>query len=280
MSINSSTLPNEEIVKLDNVVMQRVSVRTYGSTYPTEEQCSKIDEFIEQLNEITEPFNEKVRLCLMREDMSALKTFGFITGCKYWIYGVIPKNNINALRQYGYLFEHLILKCEELGLATVWLGGSFTTGSFTKIQYNSEEEFIPCVSPVGINGKGQELLSKVFGGRKRKPWSNFFFLKDKQTLLTEDHLKNTSFTTELFEHLRWAPTAGNSQKVRVIIDGNHLHLFMDSDYFLDVDSGIYVAHAEIFFKSHSLNFERVYFDQAETICKNNGWTHLFSYKFN
>ena len=96
-----------ELKPLRDTLLERKSIRTYGKTYPTEEQVGEIRAFIEILNTIQEPYGKQCRFCLQTEDFYGIKTFGFITGCKYWLYGVIPKNDPDALKQYGYLFDYL-----------------------------------------------------------------------------------------------------------------------------------------------------------------------------
>ncbi|KAL7722160.1 putative nitroreductase TM1586 domain-containing protein [Entamoeba marina] len=232
MSAETVGLPYNVVAKLNRVVMNRMSVRSYSDHHLTDDQCNQLDEFINQLNDTTTPFNSKCRFCLMRSDVSSMKTFGVIRGSKYWIYGVTNKKSEIAERQFGYLFEHLILKCTEMGLSTVWLSGMFKVSSYTQLGYNPDTEYIPCVSPL------------------------------------------------FFEHLRWAPTTTNSQKVRVIVVDDHIHFFMNKAGSFDIDAGIYIAHAEIYFKAHDIKFEIIPYEESQQIAKSNGWAYILSYKLN
>ncbi|KAL7722162.1 putative nitroreductase TM1586 domain-containing protein [Entamoeba marina] len=280
MSAKTVGLSNDAVIKLNRVVMNRMSFRSYSDHYLTDEQCDQLDEFINQLNETTSPFGGASKFCLMRKDISGIYSYGVISGKKYWIYGIVNKKNENAERHFGYLFEHLILKCTEMGLSTVWLSGSVKTSPFTKLSYDRDIEYIPCVSPVGFDGKGKELLGKMIGSRKRKEWSNNFFYKDKKTPLTEDHLKNSVLDKSFFEHLRWAPTATNSQKGRIIFDDDRIHFFMSKSIHTQIDAGVYIAHAEIYFKAHDIKFEIIPYEESQQIVKEHGWYYILSYKLN
>ncbi|KAL7722161.1 putative nitroreductase TM1586 domain-containing protein [Entamoeba marina] len=241
MSAETVGLSNDNIIKLNRVVMNRVSIRNYSDHYLTDEQCDQLDEFINQLNETTSPFGGASKFCLMRKDISSFYTYGVISGKKYWIYGIVNKKNENAERHFGYLFEHLILKCTEMGLSTVWLSAMFQASPFTKLSYDRDIEYIPCVSPVGFDGRGKELLGKMMKSKTRKEWSNNFFYKNKKTPLTEDHLKNSSMHTQ-------------------------------------IDAGVYIAHAEIYFKAHDIKFEIIPYEESQQIVKEHGLYYILSYE--
>ncbi|KAL7711931.1 putative nitroreductase TM1586 domain-containing protein [Entamoeba marina] len=280
MSNQPLGLSNQIISKLNRIVLNRQSTRSYSNELLTNDQCEQLDEFIKYLNATRTPFNAQCRFCLMRKDINKISTFGVITGKKYWIYGVIEKKNEAAERQFGYLFEHLILKCTEMGLSTAWLSGSIKTTSFDQLKYDNDNEYIPSASPVGFDGRGKELIGKMMKSKKRKEWSNNFFYKDKKTPLTEEHLKKSILDKSFFEHLRWAPTSSNSQKGRIVINDNLIHFFIKKSIHTQIDGGIYVAHAEIYFKAHDINFEIVPFDNAEHFLKEYKWNYLLSYKIN
>ena len=248
--------------ELKETLLTRRSIRTYGNVYPTEQQVSEIRSFIEILNQMTEPFHQKCRFVLQTEDFYGIKTFGFITGCKYWIYGVIPRNNPDALKQYGFLFELLLLKCTQMNLGTVWLGGTFTTSSFTAIEYDSSKEYIPCVSPVGIDGKGMEMLSKVFGGRKRKPWETMFFQSTFETPLIQGK-QQSPFSEFVIECIRFAPSATNSQPWRIVFDGKNVHIFGLNKLFKEVDLSIVLCNAHVALVNNDMNPKLVALDENE-----------------
>ena len=251
-----------DLKELKDTLLQRRSIRTYGNTYPSEEQTQTIREYISKLNEMEEPFGRKVKLCLQTEDFYGIRTLGFITGCKYWIYGVIPKDDPISLKQFGYLFQLLILKCTQLGLGTVWLGGTFTASSFTALQYDNSKEYIPCVSPVGIDGKGMEMLSKVFGGRKRKPWETMFFQSTFETPLIQGK-QQSPFSEFVIECIRFAPSATNSQPWRIVFDGKNVHIFGLNKLFKEVDLSIVLCNAHVALVNNDMNPKLVALDENE-----------------
>ena len=260
--------------ELKDTLLTRKSIRTYGNTYPTEEQTQQIREYIKILNEIEEPFNRKVKFCLQTEDFYGIRTFGFITGCKYWIYGVVPKNDPQSLKQFGYLFQLLILKCTQLNLATVWLGGSFTASSFTAMEYDHSKEFIPCVSPVGVDGKGMEMLGKVFGGRKRKNWETMFF-NGKFDVPIVQGKQPEPFTEFMLECIRFAPSAVNAQPWRVVFDGKNVHVFGLNKMFKEIDLGITCANIHVMLKNSNFEPKMVELPENEIREKVNAPKDLF-----
>ncbi|BFU26554.1 hypothetical protein EHI8A_198380 [Entamoeba histolytica HM-1:IMSS-B] len=251
--------------QLNERLLERKSIRTYGDKYPTNEQVKEIETFIKTLNEIETPFKGQVRLCLQTEDFSFIKTFGFITGSKYWIYGVIPLNNVSALKQFGYLFQLLVLKCTSLGLSTVWLGGTFTVSAFNVLQYDKNKEFIPCVSPVGFNGNGNEFLARTIGSRNRKLWNELFYWNSFNTPLTKELLQSP-FNENIFESIRWAPSARNLQEWRIVLtDQNQLHFFTIDSSWKEIDLGICVAQATVVLEANDIKGEWIVLDSHELI---------------
>ncbi|ELP87590.1 hypothetical protein EIN_145540, partial [Entamoeba invadens IP1] len=120
-----------DFASLEPTLLNRISTRTYGTVYPTADQVTAINTFIAKINSMNAPYNKPCKFALQMEDFSSFRTFGFITGSKYWIFGVTGKNDRNSDLSYGYLMHLIILECTRLGLKTVWLGGTFTTSVFT-----------------------------------------------------------------------------------------------------------------------------------------------------
>ena len=258
--------------ELNQHLLGRKSIRTYHATqYPTEEQAKEIEEFIEKLNQIEKPFNRKVKLCLQKEDFGFWRTFAVIKGCKFWIYGVIPKNDIQSFRQFGYLFELLILKCTQMKLGTVWLGGTFTVGGFTKIQYDPNKEYIPCCSPVGIPRTEYSFESRMNELKSRKNWNEIFFIKNFEHSLQKENEKERKeiceiFKEEILESMRFSPSALNWQEWRIVFDGKNIHFFSTGGMFGDLDTGICIANGQVALEANGIKGKLEILNEKE-ICE-------------
>ena len=131
------------------------------------------------------------------------------------------------------------------------------------MEYNSETEYIPCVSPVGIDGKGMELLSKIMGARKRKEWETMFFNQTFETPLKREQVKEP-FTEFMVESIRYAPSARNAQEWRIVFDGKNVHFFgLSVGNFAEIDLGICIANGYVAFVSSGLQGKLVKGNEEE-----------------
>lgn len=180
-------------------------------------------------------------------------TYGFIKGAEYFIAGAIPKKD-KALEDFGYLFEHIILKATELNLGTCWLGGTFKRSTIARDISLKKDEIIPAITPIGIPQKNRRILGKIIRlairAKVRKPWSELFFTEQFKPL--DKNSIKYPFLTAL-EMVRIAPSAKNRQPWRVIIDAeSHAHFFIKIDpkvghiqNYQRLDIGIALCHFEL-----------------------------------
>ncbi|MBN1328332.1 MAG: nitroreductase Nfs [Candidatus Heimdallarchaeota archaeon] len=156
-------------------------------------------------------------------------TYGMISGARYFIYGVTQREKYNII-DYGYSFEKIILKATEMELGTCWLGAKFVSKDLLEHIMLKENEFIPAISPIGHPLKKstfkESFISWGIKARKRKPWSEIFFLGDFNEPLTEKVAGK--FATPL-EWVRLGPSGKNIQQWRIVKekDNDIFHFYIE-----------------------------------------------------
>ncbi len=250
-----------------DVIKQRSSWRTYDRNSPISlEIISQLKEFINSKN-IVGPFGNKARFELLKipdneknKINSEYGTYGFIKGAEYFLAGAIPKKK-KALEDYGYIFEHIILKATELNIGTCWMAGTFKRSTIAREINLDDEEIIPAISPIGIPSKNRRLLGKIMRiairAKVRKPWETLFFTDAFEPLPLEN-LEDT--LKSALEMVRLAPSAKNKQPWRIVRDkSNKIHFFIKIDprtkrvlNYQKLDIGIAMCHFELAMR----NFEK------------------------
>lgn len=241
------------------LIKKRYSCRTYADKPLNEKVLREFTKLVEA--EQKGPFGNKPHFQLISSDMAdpakwkTLGTYGVIKNARLFLAGKI-KDAANAMEDYGYCKEHLILQATELGLGTCWLGGTFSSGSFAKAINLQEGELLPTVSPVGYPASEKSLTERMMrtfaGSDHRKSWADIFFAGDLATPLTK---QGAGKYEEVLENLRLAPSASNKQPWRVLRDSAgvfHFYLSRALGYNLlrgvslqDIDMGIAMCHFEL-----------------------------------
>lgn len=227
---------------ITEIIKMRHSVRSYENKNIPEEIIEDIEGYISSLDN---PFNIKIRVKLIKnEDLNGklkLGTYGVIRGSRYFLAVSCEKEKF-ALQALGYTFEKLVLYCTSLGLGTVWLGGTFTRGTFAKAMNLKENEVLPIVSPLGYEGGEHSFLAKQFNKNtnKRKNYSEVFFNEEFSCGLTKGEAKEYA---EVLEMVRLAPSATNKQPWRILKQGNAFHFYIEGSIkFKKIDIGIALCH--------------------------------------
>ena len=212
-----------------------------------------LDELKSYADEITNPYGVKVRFIFLDASENALSS-PVITGEKYYVSAVVGKSE-HADEAYGYSFQKLLMKAHELGLGTVWIGGTMPRDKFEKASMLKEGEFMPCVSPLGVTAKKmslkETLMRKGVKADSRMKFEELFFIGEFGKTLDERYAKEQGLYDDL-EAVRLAPSAVNKQPWRIVIDGRKAHFyekhdkgFLTSDYDLQkIDIGIALYNFE------------------------------------
>lgn len=235
----------------------RRSVRTFD--------VRAVDESIkEQLlsfaKDIQNPFDIPVEFKFLDAKKDGL-TCPVVTGTDLYVGGKI-KNVPNSNIAFGYSFEAFVLYAQSLGLGTVWLGGTMNRTAFEKAMELSEDEMMPCASPLGYTAKKmsirENMMRTAIKANERLPFEELFFDGTFDTALTQD--KAGKFAEPL-EMARLAPSAVNKQPWRVVIADNTAHFYLKRskgfahDGTLDmqmIDMGIALCHFALTAKENGL----------------------------
>ncbi len=249
-------------------IKKRVSKRAYKNLEIESSKLRKIKQILKK--EFTGPFGGKSRFELIScgnsdsSEKRRLGTYGFVRGARYFIIGILEQEEKNIV-DFGYSFEKIILKMTELGLGTVWLGGTFRYKQFEDCTNLKENEYIAAVSPIGYSLEKPKTYEKLIywsiGARKRKSWSELFYIEDFSTPLTENLAGK--YTTAL-EMVRIGPSASNKEPWRIVKEkkSNIFHFYLQlirklsSDNLppmKQMDLGIALSHFELTVKEQKIS---------------------------
>ena len=210
-----------------DAIKKRTSVRTYQKKALLKDDEKKVLKIIEEVSLIKGPFGYTVDFFFyetpkMGDLKSQIGTYGFIKNYKSFIVGK-TQNLFEAIIDFGYIFECLILKLTEINLGTCWLGGTFNRSVFDQVRL--PHEVVPAITPVGYPNEKKSVHEKIVRrasqGDLRKPFEELFFHKSFYEPLHESH----PFSPYL-ELIRIAPSASNKQPWRCIVDGNDVHFYL------------------------------------------------------
>lgn len=244
---------------INEIVSKRHSVRNYENTELSTEIKEKLQAYLDEINDSGGPFGTKVRISLIQKNDAnkevKLGTYGVIKGANHYLVAVCKKGDYD-FENLGFLFEKVVLYCTSLGLGTVWLGGTFNKGNFAKAVKLKEDELLPIVSPVGIEGGKKSILGALFSkknGPQRKDFAQLFFNEKFDTPLTYEDAKEYG---EVLEMVRLAPSAVNKQPWRILKEGNNYHFYSEGKSEMSrIDMGIGICHFYLTAKEKGLKGE-------------------------
>lgn len=248
-------------------IKARYSCRAYNGKPVPKDLLARMNEAMKKLPPA--PFGTTPRFRLIAAtagdstELKGLGTYGFIKNPGGFIVG-ISERSADALVDFGYHMEYLVLKATELGLGTCWLGGSFSKSRFSRAaEIEADREEIPCViafgNPIPNADPERDMIRRIAGSTKRKPFAEILYMEGFSKPASTDILPET-----MLEGWRMAPSSSNKQPWRLVVEGNGIstqaHLFLErtpgyKDSFLAklakvsdgqmVDMGIALAHLEL-----------------------------------
>ena len=127
----------------------------------------------------------------------------------------------------GYAMEQFVLDAWSVGIGTTWIGGTMDRAAFEKAMELSEDEVMPCVSPIGHAAKRMSLketvMRKGVGADRRKAFEELFYIDNFDRPMKEDEAGELLLPLQM---VRWAPSAVNKQPWRVVVTGSDVHFYM------------------------------------------------------
>jgi hypothetical protein len=252
-------------------MIEAIRVRKSVRTFRAQEVARDLLDSLVQRFEKNERLNGlRVRLSVMRgEQVGSAMTglvgsYGSIKDAPYWAIGISEPGEHYA-ENFGFRMEQFILECTREGLGTCWVGGFFKKSRLEEIVPKAADERVVCISPVGyaLSRRPAEVVMRSLGGlNTRKPLAERVFYRKWGTPAT-DYLASRQDLLDLFELVRWAPSASNRQPCHYLLDGQkQIALVVDpslhrpypkmltggtgmSTNFQPVDAGIAMAHVHL-----------------------------------
>lgn len=204
---------------IKEAIRQRQSVRTYDGRPLSAEDRRLLEEYV---SGPTNPFNVPITFKLLDTKEYGLSS-PVIVGADTYLAAKVEKVPHHEIA-FGYSFESTCLFALSHGIGTVMLAASLSRSAFEKAMEVMENEVFPLASPVGYpadkRSVRENLMRKGLHADDRKPFEELFFEKEYGKALS----KEDPFA-EALELARWAPSAGNGQPWRAIVDGESVHFY-------------------------------------------------------
>ena len=266
---------------IKELVKNRRSVRTYDGRVITAEDKAKLCAFMEN---IKNPYGINVQFKLMNADEHGLKC-PVVVGTDLYIGGKI-KRVPSAFEAFGYSFEMLVLYAQSLGIGTVWLGGTMNRPAYETAMEISEDEMMPCATPLGYTAKKMSLresmMRKAIKADERLPFEALFFDGSFDVPLTEKTAGELACPLEM---VRWAPSAVNKQPWRAVVKDNAVHFYLkrssgfgghDTLDMQKIDIGIALCHFEL--AAQELGMKPIFVEEDPGIPHNESTVYIASYR--
>lgn len=270
---------------MTEAIMKRVSTRSFHKDGLTSNEINQIRDILKKYSEMEGPFGNKFEFTFTlntkdKEKGKKIGTYGMFKNIPAFIGGV-SFDGRNALIDYGYVFEKIILELTDLGFDTCWIGGTFKRSKFKKgLEPN---EVVPAVCAVGHRAEKQSWIEKKVRSSiiadKRLPFKELFQYFDVEEALEE---REGSRFVDIMKLVRKGPSASNKQPWRLFVNDKHdkvyVYLKRNEGYGASLgydiqalDAGIACAHLELGLEHNNFTFlkeaekEDVFFDGLEYI---------------
>lgn len=232
--------------KYSKLIRERRSVRTFDG--------QKISgDVLEQLKSFTEscgnPYGVPIEYRFLNAKEHGLKS-QVIAGADEFV-AVKMKRVPNFEEALGYSMEQFVLDAWSIGIGTTWIGGTMDRGAFERAMDLSEDEVMPCVSPIGRAAKRMSLketvMRKGVGADRRKAFEELFFTDSFDQPMKEESAGRMLLPLQM---VRLGPSAVNKQPWRIVVAENCAHF--------------YIAKAKGFENSAHGNMQRI--DMGIALC--------------
>ena len=211
--------------ELLELIKSRKSVRTFDGRPLSADDRKRLEQYCET---VSNPFGIPIRFVLLDAAEHGLSSL-VLSGDTMYVTGMIKKTD-NAEAAFGFSFEKLVLYAWSLGIGTTWIGGTMKRELFERAAGLSEDEMMPCVSPLGYPAKKRSVretvMRKGVGADTRMPAEKLFFDGAWNVPLAFSEQEPIH---ELLEMVRWAPSAVNKQPWRIIADDAGFHFYEKQD---------------------------------------------------
>ena len=262
---------------MEKLVRERRSVRTFDGRELTAEDKEKLCNYIASIDN---PYGLPIEFKLLPQMGCPV-----VVGTELYI-GAKMKYTPHLNEAFGYAFEKLVLYAQSLGIGTVWVGGTMDRGAFEKAMELSEDEVMPCVSPLGYPANKmsvrEKMMRKGVKADSRFPFEEITFRNSFDTPLTADAAGKLFLPIET---VRLAPSAVNKQPWRIVVMDGIVHFYLQRSKNFNggrvdmqkIDMGIALCHFELTAKEQGISTEFVF--EEPNIPKKDDMEYIASYKF-
>lgn len=239
-------------------IRKRRSVRTFDGNPLRPEDVQKILDFA---GKAENPYDIPITWKLLDAKTHGLSS-PVIVGTDTFIAGKMRRVP-HAEEAFGYTFEKIVLFAETLGVGTTWIAGTMNREAFERAMAVSDDEVMPCVSPLGYPAKKMSLrevmMRKGIRADSRFDFEELFFEGSLDKPLSES---GAGKLLEAFEAVRLAPSAVNKQPWRCVRCGDKVHFYekRSKGYVSEdgwdvqkIDIGIALCHFELAAKECGLD---------------------------
>lgn len=204
------------------LVRERRSVRTFDGQGISSEVLEQLKTFAESCGN---PYGIPMEYRFLNAKEHGLKS-PVIAGTEEYV-AVKLKRVPHFEEALGYAMEQFVLDAWSVGIGTTWIGGTMDRQAFEKAMDLSEDEIMPCVSPIGHAAKRMSIketvMRKGVGADRRKAFEELFCIDDFDRPMKEDEAGELLLPLQM---VRWAPSAVNKQPWRVVVTGSDVHFYM------------------------------------------------------
>lgn len=266
---------------LKDAITRRKSIRSFNKEHLSNEDLKKVEEIITHLDN---PFDIPIEFKILEANENNLSS-PVITGEQTYIAAKATPQELWEMA-YGYEFEKLVILLEELGISTTILAATLKRKAFEEAMDLVDDEVMPAATPIGYaadkKSMREKLLRKTIKSDERIPFEELFYNKDFNTPLKKEE---AGVFLEPLELMRLAPSAGNKQPWRAVIDGNIVHFYKDSTKNLGesklgdvqkMDVGISLANFDLTAKENGL--DGMFFMDNPNLETNANTEYMVSYK--
>lgn len=246
-----------------DMIKQRKSVRTFDGKPLSDADRKSLEAFVSSMDN---PFGVPVAFRLLDAKENRLSSPVIVGEAAYLAAKVKRVEHFEIA--YGYSFEKACLYAQSLGIGTVMLAASLSRSTFEKAMEVQDDEVLPTASPVGYPAKKrsirENLMRKGLKADERIPFEELFFDGSFGSALKAE---NAGVFAQALEMARLAPSAGNKQPWRAIVDGDKVHFYeqksmKDSSLgdIQKVDMGIALAHFDLTMSENAVSGNFVFAD--------------------
>ena len=139
-------------MRMEELIRSRRSVRTFDGTPLREEDAARI---LDYAGKVKNPYELPIRWKLLDKTNDKLSV-PVVAGADTYIAGKMRRAP-HAEEAFGYTFEKIVLFAESLGVGTTWIAGTMDRKAFEHAMRLSEDEVMPCVSPLGYPAEKMSL---------------------------------------------------------------------------------------------------------------------------